>query len=448
MLKLTKETLENPRFHRMDGKKYFFIIDPYVYFLKKEKNLFFYNTLTKKYLESNEKTVYCFLHDIQEGKNLSVKKISGKRLEREKKLKLFLLKLREGFFGDLVELEKGDEAPIQLYPILGLKRTEDGRFDFTGEQNTLDYLKNINIYLNDECELNCNYCDSAYKQFICCSRSGENIELDYKKLLEFIEYLKEYPSVNLTFTGGNIFKYKKFSELLELIRAIENKKSIVLYYKNLKNKLDRIKDFKDSSIVLNVLVDFTENDLELNKIQEVAEKSGVEIRFNFIIQNDFDLEAFSLVVNEVKRYSVRPYFNAKNRTFFRNNVYFNKTQILDQELSIKDIFFNQVFNKHFLGTVNLLNNGDFFINLNKEPVGNIKEETINDIANNELVKNGDWFLTRNKVEPCKDCDFVFLCPAISNYEFSIGKFDLCKVNFKKKNLYSKSIDNNIYEKIE
>ena len=127
------------------NQKYFFVIDPYVYYQKKDKRIFVYNTLTQKYLSSDDPDVWNFLKDIQGSRYLSVKTLYSNQLKKKPNLKKFLLKMRDSFFGDLVELKKGEEPPIQLYPILKLKKTKSGKFEFDGESNTLDYLKHVSI---------------------------------------------------------------------------------------------------------------------------------------------------------------------------------------------------------------------------------------------------------------------------------------------------------------
>lgn len=61
-----------------------------------------------------------------------------------------------------------------------------------------------------------------------------------------------------------------------------------------------------------------------------------------------------------------------------------------------------------------------------ESIGD-SEEKISELVFKEMKNGKAWFLTRDKVSPCKDCLFRYLCPSPSNYELVIGKPNLCHV---------------------
>ena len=93
---------------------------------------------------------------------------------------------------------------------------------------------------------------------------------------------------------------------------------------------------------------------------------------------------------------------------------------------MQDIFRRQLLNEHYFGNVIIMNEGDVYLNLFEEKIGNIYED--NDIIS--LLSNtksmNSWYLTRDKVQPCKHCVYKYLCPSISNYEFILKKMNLCK----------------------
>ncbi len=49
-----------------------------------------------------------------------------------------------------------------------------------------------------------------------------------------------------------------------------------------------------------------------------------------------------------------------------------------------------------------------------------------DIIYRELIENTAWRVIRN-FTPCNDCLFQFICPPISNYEYSLGCKSFCHV---------------------
>ncbi|MCL2413707.1 MAG: hypothetical protein FWC94_00425 [Bacteroidales bacterium] len=54
----------------------------------------------------------------------------------------------------------------------------------------------------------------------------------------------------------------------------------------------------------------------------------------------------------------------------------------------------------------------------------IKENSFLVLLYKELDENTAWRKTRTE-KPCSECLYQYLCPPPSNYEFAIGKFNLC-----------------------
>lgn len=91
---------------------------------------------------------------------------------------------------------------------------------------------------------------------------------------------------------------------------------------------------------------------------------------------------------------------------------------------MQDIFRRETLNEFYFGYVTIMFNGSVYNNINNDCVGNISQHSLPQLLlNND--KNNSWFLTRNKITPCKKCIYCFLCPPISNYEFAINRFNLC-----------------------
>lgn len=104
-----------------------------------------------------------------------------------------------------------------------------------------------------------------------------------------------------------------------------------------------------------------------------------------------------------------------------------KDDILSMKHTIRQIHRNQVLNYFFWGELTVFPNGDVCSNVNRPILGNIQNESIDEMIV-EILTDSDslWFFTRNKTA-CKNCLFVDLCPPISNYELSANKFDLCNL---------------------
>lgn len=44
-----------------------------------------------------------------------------------------------------------------------------------------------------------------------------------------------------------------------------------------------------------------------------------------------------------------------------------------------------------------------------------------------LAADSFWFLTRQRVEPCRDCVYNRLCCPVSDYKLGMQKFNLCRM---------------------
>jgi len=61
-----------------------------------------------------------------------------------------------------------------------------------------------------------------------------------------------------------------------------------------------------------------------------------------------------------------------------------------------------------------------------EPIGTCADD-IKDVTIKALKTGKAWFNTRDRVTPCKDCIYKYLCPSPSNYELTLGRNNLCHI---------------------
>jgi pseudo-rSAM protein len=73
----------------------------------------------------------------------------------------------------------------------------------------------------------------------------------------------------------------------------------------------------------------------------------------------------------------------------------------------------------------VLSNKKVYANLNNPGIEILGRDDILDIVYKEMHKGKSWTKIRKYVTPCKSCVFNALCPPISNYEYTLGKYDLC-----------------------
>ena len=97
---------------------------------------------------------------------------------------------------------------------------------------------------------------------------------------------------------------------------------------------------------------------------------------------------------------------------------------MSQKLSEENILTNMTVNSNFFGELILMPDGQFYTDLNSKPLGKLGDDWRIIL---DKLSNSSWFLTRDKLKPCSDCAFRYLCPPPSNYELVIGKPNLCTI---------------------
>ena len=165
---------------------------------------------------------------------------------------------------------------------------------------------------------------------------------------------------------------------------------------------------------------------DLKRIEILPDIDNVQ--WNFIVASDSDLGKINALPQiENRRTKILPFYNGENLDFFAENVFMELDDIIENPIDRKNIFRHQTLNDNFFGKLFIMPSGDVYSNLLMPPIGNLSTCTIKELVYKELDEGNVWLKTRNTVSPCKNCLNKDLCPSISNYEFVIGKYNLCHV---------------------
>ena len=151
--------------------------------------------------------------------------------------------------------------------------------------------------------------------------------------------------------------------------------------------------------------------------------------FSFAIQNDDDFTRCQQIISQdhIENYALHPYYNHKNLQFFKDAVFFAKDDVLDAGPNQRDIFTRMAINPLNYGKVTVCSNGHIYANVNTPRLGKLGKDSLHDIVYKEITAGKSWRRTRKHVTPCKSCTFEFLCPPLSNYEYAIGRNNLCHI---------------------
>ena len=154
-----------------------------------------------------------------------------------------------------------------------------------------------------------------------------------------------------------------------------------------------------------------------------------DVKYHLIVEDEEQFTELDSAMSElgIEDFEIHPYFNGQNISFFENNVYLSKEDILANPISMREIFRNQKLNANSFGSLYVLPDGSIKANMNEKVIGNLYSNRIIDVISDEMKVNTAWRKVRSS-EPCKNCIYQFLCPPPSNYERALKRENLCNVS--------------------
>ncbi|MBI9067212.1 MAG: hypothetical protein JEZ09_07965 [Salinivirgaceae bacterium] len=321
--------------------------------------------------------------------------------------------------------------PIQFSPMPNIEQDNIDNFsDQKIADEALMHLDELSIYLNDIYHHSADRIfEYSHKQTLCNMFNLSNEVLNENELIKFIQpllYLKNIKRINIL--GGNIFLNSSFIKVFNAFESLNGFCQFCLYlnYFDIEpylNYINKIKSFNNLKFIFCIT-----SKTNLNEIKTILNYFTInEIKFNCLIESEADVNYFeSLLDNKVSKLFT-PIYNGNNYNFFSENVFLEKEDIHSIIINQNEVFSRMKLNTNNYGKLTILSNGEVYSNINKLSVGNIKTNNISEIVFNEIKHKNNWLLTRNDVAPCSNCNYNFLCPPISNYEFVLNKFNLCHI---------------------
>lgn len=409
------------------NEKYFFQLEPFVHINFNDETCFFYNTLNNESLSVNDSSIIEFLNELTKQENFRI--LEFNKLLSNKVFLNFTEIIISKQMGNVIVQNYTENKPIQIPPDIVIDKDINtysiDEFDLIDDIK--HYVHNVNIAINNDgfSKQKPLYLDS-YKQFDSPSYDANKYkELPLDKIINFFETLDYLPQ-KIIISGGNIFSYNDFKQLINFFNKIE---TIIVYQIDINDFVvnkDKISFFNNDNSLFRVYI--SSIDAEISKLEEI--KNIANISYHFIISCIDDYEIFNKVIEKlnIENYSFHPYYNEKNINFFMDNIAMNFDDIISQNENIKTIESKTKFNPKLFGNVYIDNLGHIRLHPTTSSIGEISNDLYLQIFK-EFVhnKNNVWFLTRNYVKPCKECNFASLCPAISGYELYSEKYNFCNI---------------------
>lgn len=416
-------------------RQWWLCIETYVHISLKKRSLLLYNSLSGKALEySGDEKILTLVKKLKSPRNLQVILLTEKELN-DPVISQFVYDLRRHFMGDLIDTSYSEGKPIQMMPIT--KIHQDANFLKSKDERSvgeglLDNLNQISLYINNECEQNCDICSKGYRQFPCCTiKNNGKGELDIENIKKLFDEISGRPPANLNILGGNIFAYSKFIELTGRINRLSPQIIYYCNYLNVNQKSRNLRFLNPGTSSLKILVHFPINEEKLKTALEIVKNSNLNSRFVFIVQSEEEFEKSSAVISSlgIDNPDFQPFFNGENLDFFMEGVFVSKEEILESKPKMNDIYTNSVLNSLNFGRLTVLSNGHIYANVNASRLGILGKDSIYDVLYKEMYHGKSWRRIRKNVEPCKGCTFQALCPPLSNYTYAIGRNNLCHKSF-------------------
>lgn len=412
----------------MENYTHWFYLESYTFLFYSKNQYVIYNTLNSTYIDCSLygktiNTVLSILHNTNKTYCVGIYEYQL----RDSQFTEFIKKIRNTFSGDIIKNIRGI-PPFISKPILRIlhhpNNPKTKEYNLLGE-NALFHLHEVTFYLeNQGFDLNPMYKD-CYKQFLYPTYT-EKQKLSHAKYLEIIEQLSICQIDKINIIPATIEKKELFSYLLSLSRQYSIKTQIILPYKKY-NKEDLkqllINPQFSIMIMVHLPVDYEELNSYINLFNEY------NITWSLIASNKNDV--IFLSKNNLGKFTnvdYIPCYTGDNMDFFKEYIYNDFKDIIEQKNTKQHIFRKQILNDNLFGKLTIFPTGEVYSNVNFPTIGNIQDQKLSEIVYSEIENYfKPWFFTRDYVS-CKNCVNKYLCPSISNYEIVANEYNMCYLN--------------------
>ena len=412
----------------MENYTHWFYLESYTFLFYSKNQYVIYNTLNSTYIDCSLygktiNTVLSILHNTNKTYCVGIYEYQL----RDSQFTEFIKKIRNTFSGDIIKNIRGI-PPFISKPILRIlhhpNNPKTKEYNLLGE-NALFHLHEVTFYLeNQGFDLNPMYKD-CYKQFLYPTYT-EKQKLSHAKYLEIIEQLSICQIDKINIIPATIEKKELFSYLLSLSRQYSIKPQIILPYKKY-NKEDLkqllINPQFSIMIMVHLPVDYEELNSYINLFNEY------NITWSLIASNKNDV--IFLSKNNLGKFTnvdYIPWYTGDNMDFFKEYIYNDFKDIIEQKNTKQHIFRKQILNDNLFGKLTIFPTGEVYSNVNFPTIGNIQDQKLSEIVYSEIENYfKPWFFTRDYVS-CKNCVNKYLCPSISNYEIVANEYNMCYLN--------------------
>lgn len=415
------------------GKRYWIAINPHVYVTIKNDTLLLYNTRNGEFIETDQGVFVDLIRKLHEKENLGVIELSDRFRADPECCRLIKRAIKNGIVS-VPEINERTHRPIVFMPVLNLRsdvnRLKKGGLTYIG-QNVLKYLNKVTVYLNNSCSQACICCDSYYLQTRFCTADPDIeqhvgcCEIAPETVDNLLLQMKYSSGCRVNILGGDLSQYSNWKSLIPLLSSHDFTYCFWSHHKNADALYPIIQDIP--SFKMNILLNYPFSEQDFRRTLARYEHDE-HVGFSVLIEDEEQFETIERIVSDYpdRNIEIVPFFNKKNQDFFAKHVFMHREDIVSDLVTQQTIFCNQKLNSNDFGRLVLLPDGTVKANLNQEAIGCIHENSLISMIYQELLTSSSWRNVRSEA-PCSACLYQYICPPPSNYEYAIGRANLCTV---------------------
>ena len=407
-------------------KEYWLYLESYTFLWRNNNNILFYNTLSgRNFLIDQHPDIEDIICSWENPKSSYCVKISNDAIKK-KAINDLIEKIRSSYSGDIISTDDINGKPFVMRPILSFQKGKKQLSEianYTGDNVALD-LQQINISLDWDIGL--------YSVGIKDSCYLSNLRLKENKLSTFnvLNFLK---SIIEIFRGSIHFYCSDYLKLKEdncvIWKCIDVYNNIVVHLPlKLMDYEVVLSRFWDSKLKLKIYIEL---DVGIEKIEQTIlrlKESSIDYHYCFLIVSAEEYAASESIMTryDIVDSEIKIIYNGDNIDFFEKYVYLATEDLVQLNLTKRNIYAHMEINTYDFGILSLMPDGFVYGNLLQAPIGSI-EDDVKILVYKEIDQGFSWKRIRN-TDPCDRCVYQWLCPSPSTYELAIGKSNLCHIN--------------------
>lgn len=388
-----------------------------------EKGLFYnsdFGTISHFYMTP---VIYKYCVKINDYKNLYVIPVSQIDLE-DKSFSSWVERIEEEKMGSLRILQK-NVSVMSIPPILNLQpEIEERKMDsqYFRSTNIASNFHEVTFFLGGD--LLSGKEQNYYRQITYPVSSLRCLSSD--EIKSFLSNTNIVYLQQINIVCNSFANYPYWKELFLLLAEYHISVKIFVR-RGYVDMVEKNKAFWTSKMVS--LAIFFEDEEEFKKMELLLEKERIVHQWLFLIRNANEQDKIERILDEYPNLDcdLLPVVeqNETNMDFLKKLMFTTYDDFVQSRNEKRQIFCNQTINSNFWGHIFVSPNLEVFTNTNGKAWNLLDGNILNIIHEEVKDKKSFWRKTRDKVQPCSNCVFRYLCPPPSNYEVYLDKFDLC-----------------------